>query len=163
MFSRTISIAVWSLVVALVVSLVSAWFIEHSRRQVIETKLSAKTTELNEQINLNKEQRRKLEKYAAIGVKHAKQLSEANQEIDTLSEHLRSTTQRLHVNAVCSEAVRSTSSPRSLGNAKPPRLSETAREDYLRLRRMMLLNNQKIKYLQDYIKTQCLIDDLGPS
>lgn len=148
---------------ALVISLVSAWFIEHSRRQVIETKLSAQTTQLNEQINLNQEQRIKLEKYAAIGAKHAKQLSEANLEIDALNEQLRATTQRLRVNAICPEAVHSASSSRDLGDAKPPRLSEAAREDYLRLRRMMSLNNQQIKYLQDYIKTQCLIDDLGPS
>ncbi|HGJ5876710.1 MAG TPA: lysis system i-spanin subunit Rz [Arsenophonus sp.] len=36
-----------------------------------------------------------------------------------------------------------------------PQLSESAQQDYFRLREMMAENEKQTKYLQQYIKTQC--------
>ncbi|PAV02103.1 hypothetical protein CBG25_12810 [Arsenophonus sp. ENCA] len=36
-----------------------------------------------------------------------------------------------------------------------PQLRETARQDYFRLREMILENEKQTEYLQNYIKTQC--------
>nr|WP_119711278.1 lysis system i-spanin subunit Rz [Arsenophonus endosymbiont of Aleurodicus floccissimus] len=46
-------------------------------------------------------------------------------------------------------------SPKSRYDEATPQLGEAAREDYFRLREMIVENEKQTEYLQQYIKTQC--------
>ncbi|EKO3656428.1 lysis protein [Vibrio metschnikovii] len=103
-------------------------------------------------------QKQRIEKLAEIGDQSAKELRDAHDEINRLADSLRSGPKRVYVKASCPKPVSDSTTTGGVGNAGAAQLSDTAREDYLHLRRMIADNEQQIKYLQSYIKTQCLYD-----
>ncbi|MBY7931787.1 lysis protein [Vibrio fluvialis] len=143
-------------VAAIIATLFSLVVIERERRQSAEIELGQVVAQRDSLIALNKEQVAKINAFNQLGVEHATQLSAAQDEIDRLSERLRAGPERVFVKADCPAAVPGTTSTGSVGDATAARLTETAQQDYLRLRRMMAENRQQTKYLQDYIRTQCL-------
>ncbi|WP_419640159.1 lysis system i-spanin subunit Rz [Vibrio anguillarum] len=64
---------------------------------------------------------------------------------------------RVYVKASCPKPVSDSATTGSVGNAGTPQLDEAAREDYLHFRRMIVDNERQVKYLQSYIKTQCMV------
>lgn len=102
-------------------------------------------------------QKQRIEKLAEIGDQSAKELRDAHDEINRLADKLRSGPSRVFVKASCPKPVSDTTTAGSVGDAGTARLNDTAREDYLHLRRMIVDNEQQIKYLQSYIKTQCVV------
>lgn len=102
------------------------------------------------------EQREKIAAFNQLSTKYSEELANAKSEIQLLSDSLRAGPKRVYVKASCPPAVSSTDTTRGVGDAGAARLSDTAREDYLRLRMMMVENEKQAKYLQDYIKTQCI-------
>lgn len=129
--------------------------IERNKLENAEMELNQITEQRDSLISLINEQAEKIKSFNQLGVEYVAQLSAAKQEIDRLSERLRDGSERVLVKADC-PAVPTTTSTRGVGDAIPPRLGSAAEQDYLRLKEMMAENLQQTKYLQDYIKEQCL-------
>ena len=102
-------------------------------------------------------QKQRIEKLAEIGDQSAKELRDAHDEINRLADRLRAGPSRVLVKASCPKPVSDSATTGSVGDAGTAQLSDTAREDYLHFRRMIVDNEQQIKYLQSYIKTQCVV------
>ena len=154
--------AYWKIIVAgviaaIIASLTGLLAIERERRQSAELELSQVTSQRDSLIDLNNKQIAQIKLFDELGIKHAAELTSAQEEIDRLGDSLRTANSRLRVKAVCPAAVPDQSSAGSVGYETAARLSDTAREDYLHLRRMIVDNEQQIKYLQSYIKTQCVV------
>ncbi|ENM6576144.1 lysis protein [Vibrio fluvialis] len=155
--------AYWKVIVigviaAIIASLSGLFAIERERRQSAELELNQVVAQRNSLIELNNKQIAQIKTYNELGIKHAAELSAAQEEIDRLGASLRSANVRLRVKAVCPASMPFTASARSMGDEVSPRLTEAAQQDYLRLQRMMAENLQQTKYLQDYIREQCLVD-----
>ena len=155
-------LTVWATAIAVVVvaTLSAALFVESSRADIAESQLTLVKSEIQGYIAALHQQRVQIQSFNQLGEKHAAELFAAKEEIDRLSDSLSTGPKRVYVQADCPAVPEATStSTRSMGNANPPRLGAAAEQDYLRLRRMMIENEQQTKYLQDYIRTQCLAED----
>ncbi|EKO3542486.1 lysis protein [Vibrio fluvialis] len=155
--------AYWKVIVigvitAIIASLSGLFAIERERRQSAELELNQVVAQRNSLIELNNKQIAQIKTYNELGIKHAAELSAAQEEIDRLGASLRSANVRLRVKAVCPASMPFNTSARSMGDEVSPRLTEAAQQDYLRLQRMMAENMQQTKYLKDYIREQCLVD-----
>ncbi|HCE1787822.1 MULTISPECIES: lysis protein [Vibrio harveyi group] len=153
-------LTVWATAIAVVVvaTLSAALFVESSRADIAESQLTLVKSEIQGYIAALHQQRVQIQSFNQLGEKHAAELFAAKEEIDRLSDSLSTGPKRVYVQADC-PAVPEATSTRSMGNANTPRLGAAAEQDYLRLRRMMIENEQQTKYLQDYIRTQCLAED----
>ncbi|EKO3657454.1 lysis protein [Vibrio metschnikovii] len=103
-------------------------------------------------------QKQRIEKLAEIGDQSAKELRDAHDEINRLADSLRSGPKRVYVKASCPKPVSDSTTTGGVGHAGAAQLDEAAREDYLRLRMMDVENRARTKYLQNYIKTQCMVN-----
>ncbi|CDH05403.1 conserved hypothetical protein [Xenorhabdus bovienii str. oregonense] len=89
-----------------------------------------------------------------LDTKHIQDLANAKTEIDILRADVAAGRRKLRIKASCS--VPETIASGSVGDAGTPQLTEAARQDYYRLREVMAENDQQVKYLQDYINTECI-------
>lgn len=117
------------------------------------------TLERNALLDVIHQQKGKIDEYSRLSKATADELKKAKDEVDGLGDTLRDQRKRLLIKAICPAAVSNRDTTGSLGDAGAAQLNEAAREDYLRLRMMMVENEQQTKYLQDYIKTQCIRRD----
>lgn len=117
------------------------------------------TLERDALLDVIHQQNGKIDEYSLLSKATADELKKAKDEVDSLGNTLRDQRKRLLVKASCPAAVPNSDTTGSVGDAGAARLSDTAREDYLRLRMMMVENEKQTKYLQDYIKTQCIRRD----
>uniref|UniRef100_UPI003F58CAF6 lysis protein n=1 Tax=Vibrio cholerae TaxID=666 RepID=UPI003F58CAF6 len=155
--------AYWKIIVAgviaaIIASLTGLFALERERRQSAELELSQVTAQRDSLIDLNNKQIAKIKSFNEIGARHAEELTAAQEEIDNLRDRLSSGPERVYVKADCPAAMPDKPGAGSVGDATAARLTEAAQQDYLRLRQMMADNLQQTKYLQDYIKTQCLVN-----
>ncbi|TNF21933.1 MAG: lysis protein [Vibrionaceae bacterium] len=155
--------AYWKIIVAgviaaIVASLTGLLAIERERRQSAELELSQVTAQRDSLIDLNNKQIAQIKSFNEIGARHAEELTAAQEEIDNLRNRLSSGPERVYVKADCPAAMPDKPGTGSVGYETAARLTEAAQQDYLRLRQMMAENLQQTKYLQDYIKTQCLVN-----
>lgn len=153
--------AYWKIIVAgviaaIIASLTGLFALERERRQSAELELSQATAQRDSLIDLNNKQIAQIKSFNEIGVRHAEELTAAQEEIDNLRDRLSSGPERVFVKADCPAAMPDKPGAGSVGDATAARLTEAAQQDYLRLRQMMAENLQQTRYLQDYIKTQCL-------
>ncbi|WP_181722684.1 lysis protein [Vibrio tarriae] len=114
------------------------------------------TLERNTLLDVIHQQNGKIDEYSRLSKATADELKKAKDEVDSLGNTLRDQRKRLLVKASCPATVHNSDTTGSVGDAGAAQLNETAREDYLRLRMMMVENERQTKYLQDYIKTQCM-------
>ncbi|HGJ5877903.1 MAG TPA: lysis protein, partial [Arsenophonus nasoniae] len=96
---------------------------------------------------------RKIDSLHQLDIQHTEELNNAKAEITKLHDAVHAGTKRLRVNAVCRASK--TTTPKSRYDEATPQLGEAARQDYFRLREMMIDNEKQTEYLQHYIKTQC--------
>ncbi|GHZ69213.1 lysis protein [Vibrio fluvialis] len=155
--------AYWKIIVAgviaaIIASLTGLFALERERRQSAELELSQVTAQRDSLIDLNNKQIAQIKSFNEIGARHAEELTAAQEEIDNLRDRLSSGPERVYVKADCPAAMPDKPGTGSVGDATAARLTEAAQQDYLRLRQMMAENLQQTKYLQDYIKTQCLVN-----
>lgn len=155
--------AYWKIIVAgviaaIIASLSGLFALERERRQSAELELSQVTAQRDSLIDLNNKQIAQIKSFNEIGARHAEELTAAQEEIDNLRDRLSTGPERVYVKADCPATVPDQSGAGSVGDATAARLTEAAQQDYLRLRQMMAENLQQAKYLQDYIKTQCLVN-----
>lgn len=112
------------------------------------------TEQLSQQVEINKNYQARITRLNQLDIKYTQELASAKNEIDTLRDAVNSGSKRVYVKAEC---PKSASNPTESGsNEATARLNKAVEQDYLRLREMIVENEQQTLYLQNYIKTECL-------
>ncbi|HGJ5879150.1 MAG TPA: lysis protein [Arsenophonus nasoniae] len=119
----------------------------------LKTQYHTLKQEYHAKLEAVKLQQQKIDTLLQLDIKHTEELNNAKAEIDKLNDAVRAGTKRLRVNAVCRASK--TATAKSRYDEATPQLGEAARQDYFRLRKMMIENEKQTKYLQKYIKIQC--------
>ncbi|EAX2557199.1 lysis protein, partial [Salmonella enterica] len=92
---------------------------------------------------------------AALDAKYTKELADAQTENADLHRRLASGG-RVRVKGRCTvPASTTTASPGSVGNAATVELSPVAGQNVLNIRAGIISDQEKLKYLQEYVRTQC--------
>ncbi|HFJ2022382.1 TPA: lysis protein [Salmonella enterica] len=92
---------------------------------------------------------------AALDARYTKELADAKAENDALQRRL-DAGGRVHVKGRCSVPAQNTSAiPSSLGDAASVELSPVAGRNVLGIRAGIINDQEALRYLQDYIRTQC--------
>ncbi|HEK2837707.1 lysis system i-spanin subunit Rz [Proteus mirabilis] len=112
------------------------------------------TNQLSQQININKNYQARITRLNQLDIKYTQELASAKNEIDTLRDAVNSGSKRVYVKAECPAVTKNPTESGS--NEATARLNKTVEQDYLRLREMIVENEQQTLYLQNYIKTECL-------
>ena len=95
----------------------------------------------------------------ALDQKYTADLSAAERRIDELSDSLAAGPKRVLVRAKCQSGSTKASTSGSVGDGGTAELGQAAREDYLRLVRGIAKQDAQIRYLQDYVRQQCLMGE----
>ncbi|EAM5601780.1 lysis protein [Salmonella enterica subsp. enterica serovar Uganda] len=146
----------WFPLVVLVLIVVLAILVNRYREKAIEYKKQRdeKTQALslaNATINDMQVRQRDV---ATLDAKYTKELADANAENDALRKRL-DNGGRVRVQGKC-PAQDYTTSTGSMGDAGTVELSDVAGRNVLGIRAGIIRDQQALKYLQDYINTQCL-------
>ncbi|HGM9888642.1 lysis protein [Proteus mirabilis] len=112
------------------------------------------TNQLSQQININKDYQARITRLNQLDIKYTQELASAKNEIDTLRDAVNSGSKRVYVKAECPAVTKNLTESGS--NEATARLNKAVEQDYLRLREMIVENEQQTLYLQDYIRTECL-------
>ena len=92
----------------------------------------------------------------ALDKKYTADLSAAERRIDELSADIAAGPKRVFVRAKCQSGSNEASTSGSVGDGGAAELAGATRQDYLRLVRGIAKQDSQIRYLQDYVKQQCL-------
>ena len=93
----------------------------------------------------------------ALDRKYTESLSAAERRIDELSNSLAAGPKRVFVRATCpANPESSIGTTGSVGNGGAAELAGVTRQDYIRLVRGIAKQDAQIRYLQEYVKQQCL-------
>ncbi|ECY7223472.1 lysis protein [Salmonella enterica] len=93
---------------------------------------------------------------AALDARYTKELADAKAENDALQRRL-AAGGRVRVKGRCTVPASTTSaSPGSMGDAATVALSDVAGRNVLSIRSRIISDQAKLKYLQEYVRTQCL-------
>ncbi|HGJ5879095.1 lysis protein (plasmid) [Arsenophonus nasoniae] len=149
MFWRPVTL----ILISILVLMVSLSFVL-SRYRTLRTQYHTLQQRYHAQIALMETQQQKIDALHQLDIQHTEELNNANAELDKLHDAVRAGNKRLRVNAVCHTSK--TVTPESRHDEARPQLGEAARQDYFRLRAMIVENEKQTEYLQKYIKTQCL-------
>ena len=95
----------------------------------------------------------------ALDQKYTADLSAAERRIDDLSADIAAGPKRVFVRAKCPSGSAEASTSGGVGDGGTAELGQAAREDYLRLKRGIAKQDAQIRYLQDYVRQQCLRGD----
>lgn len=112
------------------------------------------TTQLSQQVEINKDYQARITRLNQLDIKYTQELASAKNEIDTLRDAVNSGSKRVYVKAECPAVTKNLTESGS--NETTARLNKAVEQDYLRLREMIVENEQQTLYLQNYIKTECL-------
>lgn len=109
---------------------------------------------LSQQVEINKDYQSRITRLNQLDIRHSQELASAKNEIDTLRNAVNSGSKRVYIKAECPAVTKN--STESGSNETTARLNKAVEQDYLRLREMIVENEQQTLYLQNYIKTECL-------
>lgn len=112
------------------------------------------TNQLSQQVEINKDYQTRITRLNQLDIRYSQELVSAKNEIDTLRNAVSSGSKRVYIKAECPATTKN--STESGSNETTARLNKAVEQDYLRLREMVVENEQQTLYLQDYIKTECL-------
>ena len=112
------------------------------------------TNQLSQQVEINKDYQARITRLNQLDIKYTQELASAKNEINTLRDAVSSGSKRVYVKAECPTVTKN--STESESNETTARLNKAVEQDYLRLREMIVENEQQTLYLQNYIKTECL-------
>lgn len=132
------------------------WLInwQTDRINELKTERDSLTSQLSEQVGINKDYKERVQKLHELDTRHTQELTNAKTEIDTLRDAVKSGTKRVYIKADCPKSGADTA---KVGrDESSPRLSGATEQDYWRLREMIAENEKQTLYLQDYIRTECL-------
>ncbi|AIL20629.1 endopeptidase [Salmonella enterica subsp. enterica serovar Typhimurium] len=136
---------------------VLAWTTDHYRDNAIQYKSQRDTashslTLANETISDMEVRQRDV---AALDAKYTKELADA-QNRNTDLQRLLAAGGRVRVEGRCTvPTTTKTASTRRVGNAATVELSPVAGQNVLDIRAGIISDQEKLKYLQEYIRTQC--------
>ncbi|ELT1239234.1 lysis protein [Salmonella enterica] len=150
-------VATGAIVVLLVVAAALAWTTDHYHGNAVKYKDQRDTATHNLKLanatitDMTKRQR----DVAALDAKYTKELADAKAENDALQRRL-AAGGRVRVKGLCTVPASTTSaSPGSMGNAATVELSDVAGQNVLDIRAGIISDQEKLKYLQEYIRAQC--------
>ncbi|MEW4516568.1 lysis protein [Proteus vulgaris] len=112
------------------------------------------TNQLSQQVEINKDYQARITRLNQLDIRHSQELASAKNEINTLRDAVSSGSKRVYVKAECPTVIKN--STESGSNEATARLNKAVEQDYLRLREMIVENEQQTLYLQNYINTECL-------
>lgn len=112
------------------------------------------TTQLSQQVEINKDYQARITRLNQLDIRHSQELASAKNEINTLRDAVNSGSKRVYVKAECPAVTKNLTESGS--NETTARLNKAVEQDYLRLREMIVENEQQTLYLQNYIRTECL-------
>ncbi|WP_063073740.1 lysis protein [Proteus mirabilis] len=112
------------------------------------------TSQLSQQVEINKDYQARITRLNQLDIKYTQELASAKNEIDTLRDAVNSGSKRVYVKAECPAVTKNPTESGS--NEATARLNKAVEQDYLRLREMIVENEQQTLYLQNYINTECL-------
>ncbi len=115
---------------------------------------STATNQLSQQIDINKDYQARITRLNQLDIKYTQELASAKNEINTLRDAVSSGNKRVYIKAECPTVTKN--STESGSNETSARLNKAVEQDYLRLREMIVENEQQTLYLQNYINTECL-------
>lgn len=143
----------WVPIVLFSIMLASLYLVTKS---VIELKKENQslTEQLSQQVEINKDYQARITRLNQLDIRHSQELASAKNEINTLRDAVNSGDKRVYVKAECPTVTKN--STESGSNETSARLNKTVEQDYLRLREMIVENEQQTLYLQNYINTECL-------
>ncbi|EHC4759479.1 lysis protein [Salmonella enterica subsp. enterica serovar Reading] len=134
-----------------------AWATEHYRNNAITYKYQRDTATHNLKLanetitDMTKRQR----DVAALDAKYTKELADAQNRNTDLQRRLAAGS-RVRVEGRCTvPTTTKTASTRRVGNAATVELSPVAGQNVLDIRAGIISDQEKLKYLQEYIRTQC--------
>ncbi len=142
------------------IPLLIIWFFVHQNSNLkrdigeLEKDKTSLTKQLSQQVKINKDYQARITRLNQLDIKYTQELASAKNEINTLRDAVNSGNKRVYVKAECPAVTKN--STESGSNETSARLNKAAEQDYLRLREMIVENEQQTLYLQDYIKTECL-------
>ncbi|HEK3185708.1 TPA: lysis protein [Proteus mirabilis] len=112
------------------------------------------TTQLSQQVEINKDYQARITRLNQLDIRYSQELASAKNEISRLRDISERNPERVYIKAEC---PRSTSNSTSgLVDATTARPTDTAIRNYWLLRERIAESEQVIKWLQDYIKTECI-------
>ncbi|MFG0738179.1 lysis protein [Proteus terrae] len=112
------------------------------------------TSQLSQQVGINKDYQSRITRLNQLDIRHSQELASAKNEINTLRDAVNSGNKRVYVKAKCPTVTKN--STESGSDEATARLNKAVEQDYLRLREMIVENEQQTLYLQNYINTECL-------
>lgn len=112
------------------------------------------TNQLSQQVEINKDYQARITRLNQLDIKYTQELVSAKNEINTLRDAVSSGSKRVYVKAECPAVTKNPTESGS--NEATARLNKAVEQDYLRLREMIVENEQQTLYLQNYINTECL-------
>lgn len=143
----------YAFVVVIIAGLILSLVFTNSRYQTVKQNYQTLKQQYHAQLEAVKLQQQKIDALHQLDIKHTEELNNAKAELDKLHDAERAGTKWLRVNAVCRTSK--TTTPQSRYDEAPAQLGEAARQDYSRLREMIVENEKQTEYLQSYIKSQC--------
>lgn len=145
------------IVVLMVCLLVLGWMTDHYHNNAVMFKTQRDTATHNLKLanatitDMTKRQR----DVAALDAKYTKELADAKSENDALQRRI-AAGGRVRVEGRCTVPTQTeTASTSRVGNASTVELSPGAGQNVLDIRAGIISDQEKLKYLQEYIRTQC--------
>ncbi|HGM9842686.1 TPA: lysis protein [Proteus mirabilis] len=134
-------------------TMLASYFVTKS---VIELKKENRslTDQLSQQVEINKDYQARITRLNQLDIKYTQELASAKNEINTLRDAVNTGSKRVYIKAECPAFTKN--STESGSNEATARLNKAVEQDYLRLREMIVENEQQTLYLQNYINTECL-------
>ncbi|EEI9215420.1 TPA: lysis protein [Salmonella enterica subsp. enterica serovar Panama] len=146
-----------AIILLLIVAIALAWTTDHYHGNAVRYKDQRDTATHNLKLanetitDMTKRQR----DVAALDARYTKELADAKAENDAL-QHRLVAGGRVRVKGRCTVPASTTSaSPGSVGDAATVELSPGAGQNVLNIRAGIISDQEKLKYLQEYIRTQC--------
>ncbi|HGI9867205.1 TPA: lysis protein [Salmonella enterica subsp. enterica serovar Montevideo] len=149
--------ALTAIILLLIVTAALAWTTDHyhgnavkykEQRDTVTHKLALANATITD---MTKRQR----DVAALDAKYTKELADAKAENDALQRRL-AAGGRVRVEGRCSVPTQTeTASTSRVGNAATVELSPVAGQNVLNIRAGIISDQAKLRYLQEYIRTQC--------
>ena len=147
------SIGKWVLLIGSVICVFSLQYLVVKVGELSKENQSL-TEQLSQQVEINKDYQARLTRLNQLDIRHSQELASAKNEIDTLRNAVNSGSKRVYIKAECPTVTKN--STESGSDEATARLNKAVEQDYLRLREMIVENEQQTLYLQNYINTECL-------
>lgn len=147
------SIGKWVLLIGSVVCVFSLQYLVVKVGELSKENQSL-TEKLSQQVEINKDYQARITRLNQLDIRYSQELASAKNEIDTLRNAVSSGSKRVYIKAECPAVTKNPTESGS--NETSARLNKAVEQDYLRLREMIVENEQQTLYLQNYINTECL-------